>query len=93
MQSLEAAAESPRSCCGGVRSFEEVAAYWEGAYWDSDEQIDSIEFVDPFFKNTRVVGFRPRSSSTSPYQLPVPMLISKYNEGAMEVVYRAEYPY
>ena len=51
--------------------------------------IGSIEFVDPFLMDERIMGFVSRGSSLTHQQLSVPILISKYSGAEVEVVHRS----
>ena len=49
--------------------------------------IETIQFPDPFLVETLMVGFGGRSSLSASRQLSIPILLSKYSEGEVQVVY------
>lgn len=52
--------------------------------------IDKVEFPDPFVANQRLIRLSKRGSVLSHPQLSIPILISKYNEGQIQAVYRSD---
>ena len=54
------------------------------------ESIDTLNFPDPFFVETRMMGIQGGASWSASRQLSIPILLSKYSEGKIEVVYRSD---
>ncbi len=51
--------------------------------------IDEVEFLDPFVANERLIGLSHRDSVLPQLRLSIPILISKYNKGQIQAVYRS----
>ena len=54
------------------------------------DSINSIEFVDPFLMDERMMGFVSRDVFSTYQQLSVPILITKYSGGEAQVVHRSD---
>ena len=56
------------------------------------EAIETIQFENPFIVERPLMGFQQRSSSATYHELSIPILLSKYSEGELAVVYRSYFP-
>ncbi|CAA6679961.1 MULTISPECIES: ABC transporter substrate-binding protein [unclassified Lentimonas] len=54
------------------------------------ESIETLNFPDPFIVEMRMMGLQGGTLLTGGRQLSIPILLSKYSGGEMEVVYRSD---